>query len=78
MEISWLIFVQCSKKCEVVVMSTAVILFLNYNACNEIQLVYDFEIILLLSAAFEPLYSIYVLSYNYIPFICFLIFNFLY
>jgi len=58
----------------------AVILFLNYNACNEIQLVYDFEIIILLSAAFEPLYSIYVyvLSYNYITLICFLIFNFLY
>lgn len=63
-----------------VVMFTAVILFLNYNACNEIQLVYDFEIIIPLSAAFEPLYSIYlyVLSYNYIAFLCFLFFNFLY
>lgn len=79
-EISWLILVQCSKTCEMIVTFTAVSLFLNYNACNPVQLLYDFEIIIPLSAAVEPLYSIYVyvLSYNYIPFICFLIFNFLY
>lgn len=79
-EISWLILVQCSKNCEMIVTFSAVSLFLNYNACNAIQLLYDFEIIIPLSAAVEPLYSlyVYVLSYNYVPFICFLIFNFLY
>lgn len=75
MEIRGLNFVQCLKK---VVNGSDVYCrysFLNYHACSEIQVVYIFEIIIPMLSAFEPLYSIYVyvLSSNYIPFICFLI-----